>query len=86
MQDGQDGQEVQILRACSRSDVRFMELSARQIESYVETGEAEGKAGAYGIQGRAGMFVEHIAGSYTGIMGLPLFETAHLLRLAGWQG
>ncbi len=54
------------------------------IRWYVETGEPMDKAGAYGIQGRAGMFVEHLAGSYTGVMGLPLFETTQLLRRFGY--
>jgi len=53
------------------------------IARYVASGEPLGKAGAYGIQGRAAEFVERIDGSYSGIMGLPLFETAALLREAG---
>lgn len=65
--------------AMSRSLVRLAELSDAEIDAYVETGEAFGKAGAYAIQGRAGAFVEHLQGSYTGVMGLPLFETARLL-------
>lgn len=61
------------------SDVRFRTLTATDIERYLATGEHRDKAGAYGIQGHAGMFVEHISGSYTGIMGLPLCETSQLL-------
>ena len=53
------------------------------IDAYVATGEPFGKAGAYGIQGRAAAFVSRIDGSYTGVMGLPLFETARLLREFG---
>ncbi|HTJ94382.1 MAG TPA: Maf family protein [Pararobbsia sp.] len=68
--------------ALSISSVRFAPMSARQIDAYVACGEPFGKAGAYGIQGRAAEFVEQIAGSYSGIMGLPLFETATLLRAA----
>jgi len=67
--------------SCSR--VRFAPLSAAQIDAYVASGEPQGKAGAYGIQGRAAAFVERIEGSYSGIMGLPLFETAQLLGAAG---
>ncbi|MHB1093471.1 Maf family protein [Thiobacillus sp.] len=67
----------------STSQVRFAELDAAAIGRYLETGEYLGKAGAYGIQGRAGAFVEHIDGSYSGIMGLPLYDTAVLLRTFG---
>lgn len=64
----------------SISAVRFRPLDAAEIRRYVASGEPMDKAGAYGIQGRAGMFVEHLTGSYTGVMGLPLFETAQLLK------
>ena len=64
----------------SRSQVRFASLGADEIEAYVGTGEPMGKAGAYGVQGRAAAFIAHISGSYSGIMGLPLYETAQLLR------
>jgi septum formation protein len=64
----------------SRSQVRFAPLGADDIQAYVSTGEPMGKAGAYGVQGRAAAFIAHISGSYSGIMGLPLFETAQLLR------
>lgn len=64
----------------SSSEVRFRELSDEEIRHYVLSGEPMDKAGAYGIQGRAGVFVEYIAGSYTGIMGLPVCETEQLLR------
>lgn len=67
----------------STSQVTFSALDAATIARYLETGEYLGKAGAYGIQGRAGMFVEHIEGSYSGIMGLPLYDTAVLLRTFG---
>jgi septum formation protein len=62
------------------SQVRFAALAAADIDAYVATGEPFGKAGAYAIQGRAAAFVEHLDGSYSGVMGLPLFETAALLR------
>lgn len=70
--------------ALSVSTVRFAPMTPAQIAAYVATGEPMGKAGAYGIQGAAAVHVAHLAGSYTGIMGLPLFETAELLRQAGW--
>ncbi|MBN3789702.1 Maf family protein [Burkholderia sp. Ac-20353] len=68
--------------ALSRSSVRFAAAPRDAFARYVETGEPFGKAGAYAIQGRAAEFVERIAGSHSGIMGLPLFETAALLRAA----
>ncbi|NSX17489.1 septum formation inhibitor Maf [Cupriavidus taiwanensis] len=68
--------------ALSVSEVTFRPLQPAEIERYVASGEPLGKAGAYGIQGRAAEFVARIAGSYSGIMGLPLFETAALLRQA----
>ncbi|MCC6202001.1 MAG: septum formation inhibitor Maf [Gammaproteobacteria bacterium] len=63
--------------------VTFRELAADEIDGYLATGEADDKAGAYAIQGRAAAFVIRIEGSYSGVMGLPLFETAELLRRAG---
>jgi septum formation protein len=63
--------------------VRFRELSRSEIERYVASGEPMDKAGAYGIQGRAGAFISEIRGSYSGVMGLPLYETALLLRRFG---
>jgi septum formation protein len=68
--------------ALSRSHVRFCAAEPSAIARYVASGEPFGKAGAYGIQGRAAEFVERIDGSYSGIMGLPLFETSALLRAA----
>jgi len=65
--------------------VRFAELSPEEISAYVETGEPLDKAGAYAIQGRAAAFIAEIRGSYSGVMGLPLFETATLLRRATGQ-
>lgn len=72
------------LAALSVSQVRFAAMSAQQIDAYVASGEPMGKAGAYGIQGRAAAHVQYLCGSYSGIMGLPLFETATLLRELGW--
>jgi septum formation protein len=68
-------------QALSRSQVTFAPLSAARIRAYVATGEPMGKAGAYAVQGRAAAFITHISGSYSGIMGLPLHETAQLLKL-----
>lgn len=76
---------AQRFTALSVSFVRFAAMTPAQIAAYVATGEPMGKAGAYGIQGAAAVHVAHLAGSYTGIMGLPLFETAQLLRQAGWS-
>ena len=69
--------------AVSESWVRFAPMTPAQIKAYVASGEPMGKAGAYGVQGRAAAHIEQIRGSYSGIMGLPLFETAALLRLLG---
>ncbi len=74
---GLGSQREQVL---SRSQVRFAPMGADEIEAYVGTGEPMGKAGAYGVQGRAAAFIAHISGTYSGIMGLPLYETAQLLR------
>jgi septum formation protein len=67
----------------SATEVRMRALTRADVERYCDSGEPYGKAGAYGIQGLAGTFIEHISGSYTGVMGLPLYETAMLLRHAG---
>ncbi|MDX9995434.1 MAG: Maf family protein [Rhodocyclaceae bacterium] len=68
----------------STSEVRFRPLGAEEIRRYVATGEPRDKAGAYGLQGRAAVFVEEIRGSHSGIVGLPLCETALLLREFGY--
>jgi septum formation protein len=65
------------------SHVRFAPLPAAAVEAYVAGGEPFGKAGAYAIQGAIAAWIEHIEGSHSGIMGLPLYETAALLRAAG---
>lgn len=70
-------------QSVSLSEVTFGDLHDADIEAYVATGEAMGKAGAYGIQGRAESFIAHLSGSYSGVMGLPLFETQKLLRTFG---
>ncbi|MFQ5488014.1 MAG: Maf family protein, partial [Gammaproteobacteria bacterium] len=65
------------------STVWFHTVAAAEREAYWETGEPLGKAGGYAIQGRAAVFIRRLEGSYSGVMGLPLFETAELLRAAG---
>jgi septum formation protein len=69
--------------ALSVSDVTFDTLSDATIATYVATGEPMGRAGAYAVQGRAATFISRLSGSYSGVMGLPLFETAQLLRRFG---
>jgi len=76
-----EGSRVDLRISVSR--VRFARLTDGQIRAYAATGEPMDKAGAYGIQGRAACFVEHLEGSYSGVMGLPLFETADLLAQSG---
>jgi septum formation protein len=71
------------LHAMSLSEVRFARLSDEDIRDYIATGEPFGRAGAYAIQGRAAAFIEHLSGSYSGVMGLPLHETARLLKEFG---
>jgi septum formation protein len=70
--------------AVSESLVTFAPLDEARIAAYVQSGESFDKAGAYGIQGRAGAFISRLEGSYTGVMGLPLYETAELLRKFGF--
>jgi septum formation protein len=67
----------------SVSSVRFRTLTPEECAAYWETGESHDKAGGYAIQGAAAAFIESLSGSYSGVMGLPLFETAELLRNAG---
>ena len=72
----------------SASRVTFRDLSEQEIENYWESGECHDKAGAYAIQGRAAVFIQDLQGSYSGVMGLPLYETADLLQQFGinlWQ-
>jgi septum formation protein len=72
------------VQALCESEVTFAALSDAEIADYVVSGEPMGKAGAYGVQGRAAAFIARISGSYSGIMGLPLFETAQALREVGF--
>lgn len=73
------------VQALSVSEVSFAELSDAEIAAYVATGEPAGKAGGYAIQGGAELFITCLSGSYSGVMGLPLHETACLLREMGLQ-
>jgi septum formation protein len=75
------GDEVDL--RLSISEVRFAKLTLEECAAYWETGEPHDKAGGYGVQGIGAMFVQSVNGSYSGVMGLPLFETAELLRNAG---
>ena len=73
----------EIWQTTQTSDVTFASLSEQSLRAYCATKEPYDKAGAYGIQGYAATFIERLAGSYSGIMGLPLFETSQLLKQAG---
>lgn len=75
--------QVELSSIMNVSDVTFKILSNAEIEQYVLTGECDDKAGSYAIQGLAAAFIIHLAGSYSGVMGLPLFETVELLNKAG---
>jgi septum formation protein len=77
-----DGEKIR--SKVSASEVRFKPLTETDIHHYIATGEPMDKAGAYGIQGYGAIFIEEIRGSYSGIMGLPLFETAALLEVFGY--
>jgi septum formation protein len=79
------GKPLKTEQALSVSNVRFAPLTRTQIQAYVASSEPMGKAGAYAVQGRAAAYIEHISGSYSGIMGLPMFETAQLLRAFGFK-
>lgn len=78
-------QGLQRFEAVSTSQVSFQAMTAAQIKAYVDSGEPMGKAGAYAIQGKIAMHITRIDGSYSGIMGLPLWETALLLQAAGLE-
>lgn len=69
-----------IAAAVSRTEVTMRSISPAEVADYWATGEPRGKAGGYAIQGRGAAFIEHISGSYSGVMGLPLYETAQLLQ------
>lgn len=77
------GQGDRLESVVSTSWVRFADLSPSTIDAYVASGEPFGKAGAYGIQGLAALWISHLSGSYSGVMGLPAFETAQLVKRFG---
>ncbi|MDP8917002.1 MAG: Maf family nucleotide pyrophosphatase [Pseudomonadota bacterium] len=72
-------------RRLSETRLQFKRLTAAELDGYLTSGEWRGKAGGYGVQGRAGAFVRRLNGSYTGVVGLPLYETANLLHGLGWR-
>ena len=81
-----DGREFM---GISSTQVQFAHLAEAQMRAYWASGEPQGKAGGYAIQGLGAVFVSNLSGSYTGVMGLPLYETAEMLRAAGipvWRG
>ena len=84
-----DGDERELPRVDEEDDRdrddRQRVLDEEEIKRYVASGEPMGKAGAYAIQGRSGAWTQHMDGSYSGIMGLPLFDTAELLKPLGWH-
>jgi septum formation protein len=75
--------DARVELAVSRTEVEFRAVSDEEIRQYLATGEGDDKAGAYAIQGRAGQFIVEIRGSYSGVMGLPLYETAQLIEEFG---
>lgn len=75
----------QLHEKCTSNEITFRHLQDDEIHRYCASDEPHDKAGAYAIQGRAAIFIEHLSGSYSSVMGLPLFETAQLLRQAGYD-
>ena len=73
-----------LAQASSRNEIRFRTLDDGEIEQYCASDEPMDKAGSYAIQGRAAIFIEHLSGSYSSVMGLPLFETTQLLQQFGY--
>ena len=81
--ESRNREEPELISVISVSEVSFKNLSNDEIEQYVDSGECNDKAGSYAIQGFAASFITHLSGSYSGVMGLPLFETVELLNKAG---
>lgn len=75
--------QSELISVTSVSNVTFKKLSSAEIQEYVYSGECDDKAGSYAIQGLAAAFITHLSGSYSGVMGLPLYETIELLNKAG---
>lgn len=80
------GSEGAVLEQCSDTEVQMRSIAAEEIRAYWASGEPQGKAGAYAIQGQGAAFIRNIRGSYSGVMGLPLYETAQLLQSQGLYG
>jgi septum formation protein len=80
------GLEGPVLEQLSETEVHMRPIGVEEIRAYWTSGEPSGKAGAYAIQGRGAIFIRHIRGSYSGVMGLPLYETAQLLQAQGLYG
>ncbi len=78
-----NGLDAELTSIISVSNVKFKNLSDLEIEQYINSGECDDKAGSYAIQGKAAVFITHLSGSYSGVMGLPLYETVELLKNAG---
>lgn len=81
--ESRNREEPELISVISVSEVSFKNLSNDEIEQYVDSGECNDKAGSYAIQAFAASFITHLSGSYSGVMGLPLFETVELLNKAG---
>jgi septum formation protein len=79
------GPDGRLRERLSETSVTFARLSPDQQDRYIDSGEWHGKAGGYAVQGIAASFVRTLSGSYSGVVGLPLFETAQLLRSHGWR-
>jgi len=75
----------EIKQSCTQNEITFKKLAFAEIDEYCRSGEPMDKAGAYAIQGRAAMFIRRLEGSYSSVMGLPLFETAQLLQQEGYD-
>lgn len=75
----------EVFSAVNKTTVEFADLTEAEIREYVETGESDGKAGSYAIQGYGANFIKNIDGSYSGVMGLPIFELHQLLKQAGFK-
>lgn len=80
------GPDAPVLERISDTEVHMRAITTAEIDAYWASGEPAGKAGAYAIQGRGAVFIRHIHGSYSGVMGLPLYETAQLLQAQGLYG
>ncbi|HXC59539.1 MAG TPA: Maf family protein [Steroidobacteraceae bacterium] len=80
------GGDAPVLEQLSDTEVQMRDIGSDEIRAYWASGEPAGKAGAYAIQGRGAVFIRHIRGSYSGVMGLPLYETAQLLQSQGLYG